>query len=242
MNPIKDNNETRKKIILAAKSEFAERGYEGARMSSIAKKAGVNQALIHYYFATKEQLYIGILHRLFGIDREPEPDEFFNILKTPSEKLYAIIYAMTYIHLSGFDPDFSRIMAIELAQRHKNIREFMSSYFIPKMEVIENIIKDGIDCGEFECENTLLAVLNIFNFIISYPDREHWFDTQWYDRIYGEGYIERFLSFIMRYTFKALRPPGKNVAIPVMPDEAMNKLNEFIQKMIEYRKEGGLHE
>lgn len=48
----------REKIIKAAISEFAEKGFEGASTNEIAKKAGVAKGLIFHYFGNKENLYI----------------------------------------------------------------------------------------------------------------------------------------------------------------------------------------
>lgn len=48
-------------ILRAASTEFCEKGFAGARMASIAERAGVNKALLHYYFKNKEKLYIEVL-------------------------------------------------------------------------------------------------------------------------------------------------------------------------------------
>ena len=53
---LKDSS-TEEKILEAAKSEFLEFGLYGARMQSIANRAGMNKALLHYYFRNKEQLF-----------------------------------------------------------------------------------------------------------------------------------------------------------------------------------------
>ena len=44
-------------ILIAAEEEFLSKGYNGARTTSIASKAGVTHAMLHYYFRTKEQLF-----------------------------------------------------------------------------------------------------------------------------------------------------------------------------------------
>jgi AcrR family transcriptional regulator len=49
--------ETRTAILAAAERIFADGGLEGARMDAIAVKAGVNKALLYYYFRGKEELY-----------------------------------------------------------------------------------------------------------------------------------------------------------------------------------------
>ena len=49
-------------ILAAAKEEFFEKGYDGARTTSIARNAGVTHAMLHYYFKTKDQLFERIFH------------------------------------------------------------------------------------------------------------------------------------------------------------------------------------
>lgn len=50
------DGDTERKILDAARTVFIRRGTAGARMQEIAEEAGVNQALLHYYFRTKERL------------------------------------------------------------------------------------------------------------------------------------------------------------------------------------------
>ncbi|EST30351.1 TetR family transcriptional regulator [Streptomyces roseochromogenus] len=48
---------TRDRILTAARGEFSERGYEKTSVRGIAKAAGVDSALVHHYFGTKEQVF-----------------------------------------------------------------------------------------------------------------------------------------------------------------------------------------
>ncbi|PZT68895.1 TetR family transcriptional regulator [Streptomyces sp. SW4] len=48
---------TRDRILTAARAEFSERGYDKASVRGIAKAAGVDPALVHHYFGTKEQVF-----------------------------------------------------------------------------------------------------------------------------------------------------------------------------------------
>lgn len=66
----KDLN-TEQKILLAAKKVFVEKGLEGARMQEIADEAGINKALLHYYFRSKDKLFEGVFR-----------DAFFRLLPT----------------------------------------------------------------------------------------------------------------------------------------------------------------
>lgn len=55
--PTVTDSHTREKIFRAASEIFEEKGQSGARMQEIADKAGINKALLHYYFRSKDQLF-----------------------------------------------------------------------------------------------------------------------------------------------------------------------------------------
>jgi len=60
----KDLN-TEQKILEAAKIVFVRKGMEGARMHEIADEAGINKALLHYYFRTKDKLFEAVFKEAF---------------------------------------------------------------------------------------------------------------------------------------------------------------------------------
>ena len=63
----KHQNNKEHVILAAAKEEFLDKGYDGARTTSIARNAGVTHAMLHYYFKTKEQLFERIFHETMGM-------------------------------------------------------------------------------------------------------------------------------------------------------------------------------
>ncbi|MGX1911019.1 TetR/AcrR family transcriptional regulator [Streptomyces phaeochromogenes] len=56
----------RDRILAAAREEFSERGYEKTSVRGIAKAAGVDSALVHHYFGTKEQVFEASIEVAFG--------------------------------------------------------------------------------------------------------------------------------------------------------------------------------
>jgi len=74
------NDSTEEKIFEAASEIFAEKGFDGARMQDIADKAGINKALLHYYYRSKEKLF----HVVFKFTAQKI---FKNLLKVLSEDL-----------------------------------------------------------------------------------------------------------------------------------------------------------
>lgn len=58
--------DTESRILDAANSVFMRRGTAGARMTEIAREAGVNHALVHYYFRSKQRLAEAVFRRAIG--------------------------------------------------------------------------------------------------------------------------------------------------------------------------------
>jgi len=61
----KKTQNTDERILEAAKTVFHRKGFEGARMQEIADEAGINKALLHYYFRTKENLFDAVFRAAF---------------------------------------------------------------------------------------------------------------------------------------------------------------------------------
>ncbi|MET0419822.1 MAG: TetR family transcriptional regulator [Actinoplanes sp.] len=56
------NQDTRSSILDAARTTFAEKGFDKASIRAIAADAGVDPALVHHYFGTKEKLFLATLN------------------------------------------------------------------------------------------------------------------------------------------------------------------------------------
>jgi AcrR family transcriptional regulator len=61
---IKSEHNTEQRILTAAKKVFLTKGMAGARMQDIADEAGINKAMLHYYFRSKEKLFEKIFSEL----------------------------------------------------------------------------------------------------------------------------------------------------------------------------------
>src|SRR5258708_32235727 len=110
--------QSRAAILKAAVREFAQEGVAGARTDAIARAAGVNKALLYYYFEDKESLYRAVLDQVFGgvraaihhaLSQALSPPErlasyvvaHFDFI--PSNPLYPPIVQSKYL-LAGPDP------------------------------------------------------------------------------------------------------------------------------------------
>ena len=100
---LRDLNRTREKILAAALAEFSAKGFAGARVDAIARRARVNKRMLYYCFGAKQELYREIVRRKIA-DRsgfvESIPDDFGG--------------AMAHIYLSGgTDIEFVRLLEWE---------------------------------------------------------------------------------------------------------------------------------
>ena len=100
--------QTEQKILQAAMDIFVRKGRYGAKMQEIADEAGINKALLHYYFRSKDKLYtkvfedvfvseFGALHEIFEIDADFKTklinfiDQYTNlILKNPHFPIFIL--------------------------------------------------------------------------------------------------------------------------------------------------------
>lgn len=110
----KKNESTENRILDAARSEFVDKGLSGARMQIIADTAGVNKALLHYYFKSKQSLYEAVLHNIIStfweglLHRMPQRSETYNI----EQFIDSIV--RTYIDTMQRHSDFPRMFMREL--------------------------------------------------------------------------------------------------------------------------------
>ena len=229
----RESDETKKKILFAAKKEFAAKGFSGARMSSIAAIAGVNQALLHYYFESKENLYRSIFQNSLG----EIPDKISKIIQdeinswkpSPDIELCAALYILVGLHFDIHDEEFHKICSREIAEGNGIIHEFVQSYIIPRIVILEGIIKKGVEHGMFEISDTLMVTLCITSFISHFSHGEDFFkDTKFHENLYSDK-KEKLYNFVVELTFKTLRPSGKPLKIPVLDSEKKIKLDKIIK-------------
>lgn len=72
---------TRRRILSAAESEFARKGYDGARLRDVALAAGVHHALLHHYYGDKQGLFRVVVERAFAA----ASDQAYEALRTTSD-------------------------------------------------------------------------------------------------------------------------------------------------------------
>ncbi|QXH46307.1 TetR/AcrR family transcriptional regulator [Pseudomonas xanthosomatis] len=110
-------------IIQAAEDEFARHGYKGTSMNTIALKANLPKANLHYYFTNKLGLYIAVLSNIIELW-----DSTFNALSVDDDPGQALSqYIRTKMEFSRRNPQASRIFAMEVISGGECLTEYFSA-------------------------------------------------------------------------------------------------------------------
>src|SRR6266550_6112763 len=124
--------ESRASILQAAVREFAREGVAGARTDAIVRSAGVNKALLYYYFKDKEALYNAVLDQVFG-GLLAAIEEVLTRDLSPKEKILA--YAGTHFDYIANHPLYPRIVQGEMMSgsrgRAPHLERIAKQYFRP---------------------------------------------------------------------------------------------------------------
>jgi AcrR family transcriptional regulator len=141
-------SETRKQQILkAAEKVFAKKGFQEATVSDVARKAGLSEATIYEYFASKEELLFSIPEETTR--RGKEILEFhLNYVRGAANKLRSIIYH--YLSFYQNHPDYSAVAMLILKQNRKFLDTDAYQTVREGSRVILRVVEEGIASGEFK--------------------------------------------------------------------------------------------
>jgi TetR/AcrR family transcriptional regulator len=163
--------ETRTRILDAALREFSAHGLAGARTEQIATAAGVNKALIYYYFESKETLYLAALELAAGRVRDRGMAVFLRDA-SPGERILRT--ALDHFDRILTQQEFQSLMQQEMMRLHKGeqgaLPLLVKRVFSPLQAVFQSLVREGIASGELIDVDWLqipLAALgaNVFYFL-----------------------------------------------------------------------------
>lgn len=156
----------REQILRAAEELFAEKGFEGARISELAERAGVTKSLIHHYVGNKEDLWAAVSGRLFEeyadaqraliVSRDADIDVFRNSM-------------IAYFRFLQRNPRFVRLacwMNIERGQCFDSLGEGLTEFGVMRL-------LDAQKRGDLRPDIHPFFVLTMFFSLV-----EHWFQAR----------------------------------------------------------------
>jgi len=150
--------EKRKRIMMAAETVFAEKGFAGAKIVEIAKLAGVAEGTIYEHFRSKEELLFSISHALFHRLRGDLRETFE--IKSPLRKMRRLIR----YHFSVFltKRDFLKVFLRNILANPEFYKSEAYGDFQLYANTVEDVIREGIAEGVFREDVNPRIVRNFF--------------------------------------------------------------------------------
>ena len=146
--PVQAETSSRDLLLAAARHEFASRGFEGARVDAIAKRAGVNKQLVYHHFGNKEDLYAKVLEMAYDGIRERERALDLGRLKPATAMRLLIETSFDYLCENR---DFVSLLTDENLHQGRHLKRLtqLQSLNSPLIGALRDILKRGEQAGAF---------------------------------------------------------------------------------------------
>lgn len=140
--------QTKERILNCAMGEFAKKGFDGARLDAIVKKAGVNINLVYHYFGSKEDLFLAVMEaayttmRAYHREMDIKDDD-------PAEAMRSLVRRTFRIFIDF--PEIIGLLNSENVYEAKHIAksEHIGELFNPLLSAIGEVLDRGVREGVF---------------------------------------------------------------------------------------------
>ncbi|MCC8425074.1 TetR/AcrR family transcriptional regulator [Mucilaginibacter sp. UR6-11] len=168
----KDKIDKKDHILDVAERVFSEKGFDGASTRLISGEAGVNMAMLNYYFGSKEGLFLAVFERKIA--------SFQNILQNLGNdgSMKAWAKMEQYIEMYGdkvvSNNCFQKLLYQEMGMNRRNdLSDKLRDMLLRNVSELDKILQEGIANGEFKKEidipMVIAALYGTKNYIINTP-------------------------------------------------------------------------
>ncbi|WP_168201373.1 TetR/AcrR family transcriptional regulator [Qingshengfaniella alkalisoli] len=138
----------RRAVLNAAREEFVEHGFDGARIDRIADRSGSNKRMLYHYVGNKEELYKQVLLEAYHDIRQRE--KTLDLKRLPPVAAMEKLVGFTFDHFRS-NPWFIRLLSNENMHRAEFIRQLkdIPQLHSPIIDQIGAVLAEGEDAGVF---------------------------------------------------------------------------------------------
>jgi TetR/AcrR family transcriptional regulator len=150
-------------IYEAARKIFILKGMDGARMQEIADEAGMNKALLHYYFRSKENLFKAVFKdiftKFFGKVR-------YTLFSDAPAKEKLIFFTENYIDMISANPYIPQFIINEINRDPKVLKELMFESGVEPQKLLEMFenLRSGEDSLNIDTRHIVVSILGMLIF------------------------------------------------------------------------------
>ena len=151
-SPLSAAERTKADILDIATAEFAENGYNGARVDVIAAKTQTSKRMIYYHFGDKEGLFTAVLEESYRRMRAYE--RTLDVEKIDPESAMRALVAGTFDYQASHER-FVRLVADENVHRGAHLKNtgVAGSFGSGVIDMLTGIYERGVGCGRFPARN-----------------------------------------------------------------------------------------
>ena len=168
----KDKIDKKDHILDVAEKIFSELGFDGASTRAISGEAGVNMAMLNYYFGSKEGLFIAVFDRKISNFQDILQNLGNDETTTSWEKVerYIELYSERVVNNNCFQKLLYHEMGIN---RRSSLSENLRDLLMKSIGELDKIVRDGIANGDFKKDTDIQMVIATLygtkNFIVNTP-------------------------------------------------------------------------
>ncbi|HVR62508.1 MAG TPA: TetR/AcrR family transcriptional regulator [Polyangia bacterium] len=142
-------DDKRQRILDAAVSVFAQKGFFASRINDVASAAGIADGTVYLYFESKDDILIKLFDEVMGEHIEAARQE---IRRVEDAAACLRIIADHHLGLLGRNPDLAVVFQVELRQSTKFMEMFTASWLMEYFDLVEGAIAAGQKQGTFRAD------------------------------------------------------------------------------------------
>ncbi|MFY8004425.1 MAG: TetR/AcrR family transcriptional regulator [Chitinophagaceae bacterium] len=154
---------TEQKILNAAKKVFVTQGMAAARMQDIANEAGINKALLHYYFRNKEQLFAQIFAEA-RVELFPKINEILRSDLPLFDKIRQFV--ARYIEVIKSNPYLPLFVLNEMNRNPLTFSQTIFQNETPQLDILLTQLEEAMENGEIKPTNPMHLIINMMSLCI----------------------------------------------------------------------------
>jgi TetR/AcrR family transcriptional regulator len=157
--------DTRAAILAAAEQIFAKAGLAGARTDDIAAAAGVNKALLYYYFKSKDGLYEAVVEDHF---REFNRRAVAVLAEPDAAREVLLRYVSLYFDFISTRQRYAALYSQLMTARTQPLARLVRKYIVPRTSAFTALLERGIRDREFRRVDPRHASISVVSLIVFY--------------------------------------------------------------------------
>jgi TetR/AcrR family transcriptional regulator len=188
------SRKTRETILDGALIEFAEKGFDGARIDEIALRAGVNKNLLYHHYGSKDGLFTALLERTYDTIRRRQKDLQLRGMD-PVEGMRKLVMFTGRVWVQF--PEFLRLLQSENLNggRHVRASREIQRMYNPLLDTIDELLERGTRMGVFRKNiDPIDLYISISALTAHYITNHHTFEALFGQRLLAANRVKQRLE------------------------------------------------